>query len=308
MPQTIVHLWTVTQDEPQIPVFEYLEKMQELGFHSLLFLTQALGKRNVTDEIRIEAVSNHVQAVSGEEVLHPEKATLLGPVKVIGREYPNLHCRSIDVVLPSAVHLRQDTLSPASSLDSRVRGNDGTEFIEQLMAELSAPSADRIIAYRDGQRRVQSYEPIRLQKPLEKPPGLRLKGVYLITGGLGGIGLTLAEYLAETVQARLILTGRSALPAENKRAEWLANHDEQNAVSRKIRKVQALETLGAEVLAVGADAADRLQMQKAILAAEQRFGPVNGVIHSAGIADGALIQRRTQAMTEAVFASKLDFG
>ncbi|MCP4697004.1 MAG: SDR family NAD(P)-dependent oxidoreductase, partial [Gammaproteobacteria bacterium] len=318
MPQTIVHLWTVTQDEPQIPVFEYFEKMQELGFYSLLFLTQALGKRNVTDDIRIEAVSNHVQAVSGEEALHPEKATLLGPVKVIGREYPNLHCRSIDVVLPSAVHLRQDTLIPACPLDSRVRGNDGTEvspldsrvrgndgMVEQLMAELSTPSADQIIAYRDGQRRVQSYEPIRLQKPLEKLPGLRLKGVYLITGGLGGIGLALAEYLAETVQAKLILTGRSALPAGNKRAEWLANHDEHNAVSRKIRKVQALEALGAEVLAVGADAADRLQMQKVILAAEQRFGPVNGVIHSAGIADGALIQRRTQAMTEAVFAAKV---
>ena len=77
---------------------------------------------------------------------------------------------------------------------------------------------------------------------------LRKGGVYLITGGLGRIGLVLAEYLARTVRAKLILMGRSAFPGRDEWEQWLATHGEEDRVSRRIRKVQAIEELGAEVL------------------------------------------------------------
>jgi len=191
MPQMIVHLWSVTHHSTLEGI--EIEKAQDLGFYSLLFLAQALGKQNVTDEIQIAVVSNHMQAVTGEEVLHPEKATVLGPVKVIGQEYPNLTCRSIDIPLSE--------------------NENDPKLIAQLQAELTSKSSDQVIAYRGEYRWVQTFEPVRLDKPIDGIPRLREKGVYLITGGLGGIGLTLAEHLAKTVQAKLILTGRSALPA-----------------------------------------------------------------------------------------------
>jgi amino acid adenylation domain-containing protein len=269
MPATIVHLWGVTPNEPHNELaVEGFDQAQALGFYCLLFLAQALGKQNVTEAIQIAVVSNNMQSVSGDEMLCPEKATVLGPVKVIGQEYPNLNCRSIDVVIPNSP-LHHD--------------NSVNRLIESLLAELTNQSSDRVVAYRGKHRWVPTFEPVRLEKPLEDSRRLREKGVYLITGGLGNIGLALAEHLAKTVQAKLVLMGRSALPAKNDWDDWLSSHNEDESISRKIRKVQALEEQGAEVLVVSADVADLQQMQEVIAMAEKRFGQLNGVIHAAGI-------------------------
>ena len=73
------------------------------------------------------------------------------------------------------------------------------------------------MAYRDGRRWVQAFEPARLNGSPAPIANLRQRGVYLITGGFGGFGLALARYLARTAQARLVLVGSSILPP---REEW----------------------------------------------------------------------------------------
>jgi len=265
LPNRIVHFWSVTPVGEKESGFEGVEKAQETGFYSLLFLAQALGKQNLTDELQITVVSNNMQSVTGVEVLCPEKATVLGPIKVIPQEYPNIRCRSIDVVLPDRGSWQKEKL------------------LDQLLTEITTQSDDLVIAYRGNHRWVQTFESVRLEEA-KGTPRLKKGGVYLITGGLGGIGLVLAEHLAKTVQAKLILTGRSAFPARDEWEKWLATHNEQDSVSRKIRKVQKLEELGAEVLVVSADVANLEQMQDAIIAkASQQFGQLNGVIHGAGI-------------------------
>ncbi|RKZ83882.1 MAG: hypothetical protein DRR19_18500 [Candidatus Parabeggiatoa sp. nov. 1] len=286
--KTIVHLWTLTTNEYPESQLEGLEKAQEFGFYSLLFLAQAFGKPNVTDEIQITVVSNHLQPVIGSEKLCPEKATLLGPVRTIPQEYPNITCRSIDVVVPE----------PGSSLAEKL--------ISQLMAELTAPSSDRIIAYRAHERWVQSFEPFRLEHPLEKiPPRLREGGVYLITGGLGGIGLVLAEYLAKTVRAKLILTTRSYFPRREEWPGWLSTHDAKDSISRKILKIQQIEQLGAEVWIVGVDVTHMQYMQEVIMRAKERFGAIHGVIHAAGVYPEGSIQLKTPEMVEQILAPKV---
>jgi NAD(P)-dependent dehydrogenase (short-subunit alcohol dehydrogenase family) len=111
---------------------------------------------------------------------------------------------------------------------------------------------------------------------------LREGGVYLITGGLGAIGFALAEYLAITARAKLALIGRSAFPDKEEWNAWLANHDEEDEVSRKIRKLRDLERLGAEALPISADVADELQMRDALNRVTACFGQIHGVIHAAG--------------------------
>jgi NAD(P)-dependent dehydrogenase (short-subunit alcohol dehydrogenase family)/acyl carrier protein len=118
----------------------------------------------------------------------------------------------------------------------------------------------------------------------------RDRGVYLITGGWGRIGLVLAEFLAKQVKARLILTGRSFFPARDQWDQWLADHDEADPISGKIRKVRELEVVGADVMIFCADAGNPEQMQEAVAHAETHFGPVNGVIHCAGIIEGKSIE------------------
>ena len=125
IPQKIVHLWNVTPNEQTQSRINSFEKSHSLGFSSLLFLAQALGAQNTTDSLEIAVVSNNMQQVTGVEVLCPEKATVLGPCKVIPQEYPHITCRSIDVVIPADDIFEQKKL------------------IEQLLGELIATSSDQ---------------------------------------------------------------------------------------------------------------------------------------------------------------------
>ncbi len=164
------------------------------------------------------------------------------------------------------------------------------------------------VSYRGRHRWVQTFEPVRLEKPVAKMLKLHNKGVYLITGGLGEIGLVLAEYLAQTVQARLILIGRSAVPERDNWGKWLETHDADNEVSRKILKLQALEKLGAEVLVKSADVANHEQMLSAVTQAYENFGEIHGVIHAAGITAKnvfSTIQQTTQSECEQQFQPKV---
>ncbi len=286
IPQKIVHLWSVTANHANDELtIEILDKAQDLGFYSLLFLAQALGKHNISDEIEISVLSNNMQSVTGgEDALYPEKATVLGPVKVIGQEYPNLSCRHIDISIPSSMDKDKPSLFNKLffSASSEKIGIDPI-LIDSLFLELISKNSEQLIAYRGKQRWVQDFEPVRLEKPVDEIQSLKEKGVYLITGGLGGIGMVLAEHLAKTVQAKLILVGRSAFPVKDEWNDWLANHDEDNVISQKIQKVQNLEALGAEVLIASADVANLEQMQTVLQTTEEQFGQINGVIHAAGV-------------------------
>ena len=276
-PKAIAHLWNVTPES---------NLGEDLGFYSLLFLAQALGKQHLTESLQITVISNNMQEVTGSEVLCPEKALAIGAVKVIPQEYPNLSCRSIDIEMPSPESEQAENL------------------INQLLGELQNQSSEAMIAYRGNHRWVEDFQPVQLPGNAETPR-LREKGVYLITGGLGGIGLVLAEYLAQTVRAKLLLTGRSAFPARDKWQEWLTTHNPEDEISRKIRQLQKLKQLGAEVLVVSADVSNLEQMQSALAEAEKQFGKFNGVIHAAGIPGGGVIQRKTPQMTASIMEPKV---
>ncbi|MDZ7949851.1 type I polyketide synthase [Nostoc sp. DedQUE09] len=288
LPKTIVHLLSITPSSEEELEIEQVEQAQIRGFYSLLFLAQSLGRQETTDNFNITVISNNLQPVTGTEVLSPEKATLLGAVKVISQEYSNINCRSIDVILPANGSWQEEKL------------------LEKILAELTVDDSEKLIAYRGLNRWVQSFEPVRFeQAKIKKPRRLREKGVYLITGGLGGIGLVLAEYLARTVQAKLLLVGRSALPKKDEWEKWLATHDEADSTSCKIRKVEELEQLGAEILVMSADVSNIEQMRSAVAQAQQQFGQLNGVIHAAGVPGGGVIQRKTQQEAESILSPKV---
>ena len=95
-----------------------------------------------------------------------------------------------------------------------------------------------MVAYRGQYRWIGSYEQLHLDALDKKPARLREHGVYLITGGLGGIGSELAAYLAKFVHAKLVLLSRKELPDREKWDDWLASHDEQDLICRRIKKIQ----------------------------------------------------------------------
>lgn len=283
--ERIVHLWSVLHDHAGTPI-EFAEQCQEVGFNSLLLLAQAIGNHSLIDSLHVDIVSNNMQEVFGEDDLHAAKATLLGPCKVIPQEFPNITCRSIDLIVPA--------------------GEDaGEDLINQLGRELAMPPVNALFALRGGHRWQRTFESLRFNSINKTTTPGRSSGVYLITGGVGGIGFSLAEYLARAGQAKLVLTGRSPLPQREQWTEWLDQHDDSEDVSRKIRKVQALELMGAEVLMLSADVTDRKAMEAVITLTRERFGEITGVVHAAGVSPGGLIQVKTPEMAASVLSPKI---
>ncbi|MBW4617792.1 MAG: SDR family NAD(P)-dependent oxidoreductase [Cyanosarcina radialis HA8281-LM2] len=307
-PKAIAHLWNVTPAESSSPLATH---------HSLLFLAQALGK--LTDELQIAVISNNLQEVTGEELLDAQKATLLGLVTVIPQEYPNIKCRSIDLVLPQTGSRGEekaiDRLLQELQATSPRSASSGQRPTPRNLTPSPSPTRrgelgegagfDSVIAYRGNHRWVQHFEPVRLDTVASPTPKLRERGVYLITGGLGGIGLVLAKHLAQQVRAKLVLIGRSWFPKREEWQQWLANNNDRDAIARKIRYIQEIESLGAEVLVISTDVSNIEQMQQAIIQAQNHFGQFNGVIHAAGVPGGGAIQRKTAEMAESILDPKV---
>jgi acyl transferase domain-containing protein/acyl carrier protein len=264
VPARIVHLWGVTPDVATPSNFDWYTETQGRGFYSLIYLSQVLGEHGLTDEVQIEVVTNHMQEVIGDESLLPEKATVLGPCKVIPQEYANIKCRVVDISLPVPGSVDEERLA------------------ENLIDEFAASPSEDVVAWRGRHRWVQIFEPLS-QAVVEEKPRLRERGVYLLTGS-SEIDLALARYLAGAAHARLVLLGDETLP---------------------LAEVQALEEAGAEVLLLKSDFTSREAVTAIISQARARFGEINGVIHSASVTSGGMIQLKTKEMVAPVFAPKV---
>lgn len=285
-PENILYFWSFDSDAADELDSKIIKEFLDCDFYSLISIAQAIGKVNITDDISLKVVTHSIHDVTGNESLSPEKSLILGPVKTIPQEFSNIHCMNIDLEHP--------VVSEGAMA--------GKDF---LLSDLTGPVTENIAVYRGKNRWVQCFESISLTAKQEQPPRLKTKGVYLITGGLGGIGFAIAQYLAETFQAKLILTGRTSLPPQNEWDSWLETHGDTDTVSRKIVRVRELETLGAEVLVVSSDIADKSRMEAVCKEAKDKLGRINGVIHSAGVPDGGIIQLRNKENTEPVLAPKV---
>ncbi|HSK80544.1 MAG TPA: SDR family NAD(P)-dependent oxidoreductase, partial [Thermoanaerobaculia bacterium] len=225
-------------------------------FHDLIALAQGMGDAGLSDPIDLTVVASGLFDVTGGEALAPEKATLFGPARVIPWEYPRVSCRVLDV-LPGE----------PEALLREIAGGEGS-----------------LVALRGPHRWVPGWEPLRLDGAPVRPPRVREDGVYLITGGTGGIGLEVAASLAQGRKVRLALLGRTL---------------------RRSRRLLDLEEMGAEILVLSADVADREAMARALAEVRERFGAIHGVVHAAGVPGGALIQRHTPAESERVLAPRI---
>ncbi|HEV2853793.1 MAG TPA: SDR family NAD(P)-dependent oxidoreductase [Thermoanaerobaculia bacterium] len=230
----VVHLHTATCGR-ELPLDEALQR----GFHSLVRLGQALGRGAASGPLRLQVVTAGLEAVEDGELVCAALGTLVGPVRVLGQEHPGMEARLIDLA------------------------GFGDELLSNLEAEL-LDGHESWVACRGPRRWVRSWERLTDQ---DQPERLRERGVYLITGGLGALGLRVAEDLARRVRARLVLTGRRVRT--------------DGEVGERLRGIEAL---GGEVLVCEADVADREALGRALTTARERFGALHGLFHAAGIA------------------------
>lgn len=288
VPDYIIHLWSLA-DTADFPT------AQERGFYSILHLVQALGVEENVAPLSLWILTRKLFHVESRDEVDPNRATLLGPCKVAPQEYDHISCYCVDLLLTP--HEPGGTLS------------------QQLLTDIVDPPTERLIAYRGRQRWVQNFTPYSIPADAASNWPLRTQGVYLITGGLGKIGLLLAGYLARTVQAKLVLLGRSAFPERHTWDDYLASHDAHDPVGIKIESIRALEAAGADVLILQANVADSGRLQWVIKQVQARFGAVHGVLHAAGIAgektvkllpeiDRAECERHFEAKVQGTYALK----
>jgi len=295
-PAMVVDLWPLAPPPAADPLADV-----HVGLLGLVRLGQAIGASGREAPLRLGVLAEGLADVSGRDRLRPLLATLLGACRTLPQEYRQVRCRVID--------LDREDLAAA--------GAAGERLAETVAAELAGPGRERLVGLRGGRRWVPVFSPLELPEPVPALPG----GAVLITGGLGALGLLLAESLADLPGARLVLLGRSALP---ERGEWeglvaraaaAGAHGARGAhaaggadleLVRKLRRLLALEAQGAEVAVVAADVADEAQVRAALAQAHRRCGEIRGVIHAAGIAGGGLIQLQTPQRIAATLAPKVE--
>ncbi len=262
----IIHAWSLNESRLGLSPGDSFKEAQNVGFYSLLCLVRALGRQNVNGNLDLFVISNGIQEVHGKEALDPQKSTILGPCMVVSQEYPNIRTKSIDLELPD---------------DSKTYDL----IVEQVLGELLSPDLEMFVAYRNSQRWVQTYEGVELDSPGPDDSAFRNGGVYLITGGLGHIGYEISKYLAKNYQAKLVLVGRSKMPAKNSWDSWIANHPADNSITKAIGKITSIEAQGGEVLYIDAAVEDLSSMRTVIEQANTVFGDLHGVIHAAGVVE-----------------------
>ncbi len=270
----ILHLWNYQEYGGEIKSKEALEKAQEQGIYSLLFLVQALAKTQVSqDLVQLLFVSSYTQSTQPTDKIAYEKSPVLGVVKTIPQEIPWLNCRHIDLP-PDSVQL------------------DGNHILQ----ELQVLSKDQEVAYRDGQRFVVGLEKVKLQdKPKQELP-FKPGGMYLISGGLGGVAIEIAKYLIKFFNAKLLLLGRTPLPSTDVVSK---------TISDKIKAYQELKQLGA-VVYEAVDICDLQAVQQVVEKVKTNWGSqLDGVIHLAGTYHEQMLVDETPESLAAILRPKV---
>jgi phthiocerol/phenolphthiocerol synthesis type-I polyketide synthase E len=257
---------------------------------ALLSLGKALAELNWAGELLV--VTHGAFSVLGHEDPDPAGWLLDGIARVMPREVSGLSCRVVDI-------------EPGQAADG---------VAACLAAELGAHQPDAALAYRHGRRWLRGVEALATGAGTMSGPGTaaprgpREGGVYLITGGLGGIGLSIAEFLAERYRARLVLTGISPFPEPAHWDAWIAEHGAENRTSRRIARLRRIEQHGGAVLAMTSDVCDPAAVAELIARTEQHFGGLDGILHAAGLPGGGLIQALDHQAYLRVLAPKVTGG
>ncbi len=292
VPTRIVHGWLVTHGEDFRPGSSFFHRNLEQGFFSLFFLAQAIGEEDLTAPVHLTILSSGAFQVKNEPLPYPEKATLTGPARVIPREFPGITCGVLDIDIPQKSEKNRAAALPKDLMD-------------RVLEDLLASPGNWTAALRGEKRLQQGYSAQTLPDPVPAELPLREGGTYLITGGFGGIGLTLAQSLVARCKANIVLVSRSHLPPRDQWPRLLKNSAPQDATARRIQAIEALEKAGGRVLTLSADVSNVEDMRSVVEQVTTTFGQLNGVIHAAGLIDDAPIMTKSMMEIEDVFTPKI---
>jgi acyl transferase domain-containing protein/ubiquinone/menaquinone biosynthesis C-methylase UbiE len=244
-------------------------------------LAHALSAQQTVRPLPMLLLAAGTTRVLDGDVMDPPRAMGAGVARVLPQEHPGLRVSHIDA--------------------------DGGGVAEMLIAELAAGAPQPALAIRNGKRFVETFEPVPI-RTARLPADLPASPVVLITGGLGHMGINLAEALFTRARAKLILLGRSPLPEPR---AWAAkSEDPQSPAEQKalLQRLSKMRNVRDEVMVVPADMNDAAQVRTAVEAGLTHFGQIDLVVHGAARIDPAAFGSAAEtgwSIVDAQFSPKL---
>lgn len=264
--QKIIHCWSLDTPNSQNLTATALKQAITLGCGSVLYLVQGLIKAKIAQLPSLWLVTQGAQPAGLESVPSVAQSPLWGLGTAIALEHPELNCVRIDL----------DTTTPL------------THQVDNLLAEITSQTGENQIVYRQGKRKVARL--VRQQLPLvtQKSNHFCSDSTYLITGGLGGLGLLVAQWMVDKSAKHLVLVSRTGV------------HDTAK------QELQKLEQIGANVTIAQVDISQEQQVADLLTTIESSLPPLRGIIHAAGILADGMIQQLSWEQFYRVMGAKVE--
>lgn len=252
--ESFMHMWTFDMKKE-----EHVEQKLKMGIYSLFHFVKALvTRKDISD-------ANLIYFYASEEEEYAEFAAMSGFMKTIQLENSYLHTKTVNI-------------KDGCNLS-------GTELVNILVREQIDSSMEVYISNKERLvKKVSEFKMTGNESNL-----LRNGGVYLITGGMGGMGYLLATDICKRYKATVVLTGRSALN------------------DTKQKKLEAFLTKGYQVAYLPCDIADELAVKMLSTSIIEKYGALTGIIHCAGVIQDAYIEQKEVGQLKNVLAPKV-FG
>ncbi|WP_107667151.1 type I polyketide synthase [Cyanothece sp. BG0011] len=262
--QGVVHLWSLDTDELTLYDGESLQQSQMFSSGSTLYLVQALNQMTLPQDFRLWLITRATQKIGTQtSPTHPHHSGLSGLARVINLEHPQLHCSTLD-------------LAPEQPVNE----------VEMLLQDILTPSHEDRIAYRQGDRLVARL----VASPSSQPTilnGVDHHHTYLITGGLGSLGILTAQSLVEQGAKHLVLISRG---------------DPNPDVATSLEQLKAQ---GATITLAKADVSNYQQLAKVFEQIQRDLPPLRGIIHAAGVLEDGTLATMTWERFNKVLSPKV---
>jgi iturin family lipopeptide synthetase A len=277
LPSRVIYNWSISENTSK-------EQAGYNHFDNLLYVVNGLHDKSDIYNTEIIVITNDLHQIIGDEVCDPSKSIQLGLLKVIAQEYSGATTNHIDI-----------------SLNKEFGDQDTQVLFEEIMNK----ETGKTVSLRNSQRWLQIFDPVEVDKQTTLK-SFREGGIYLITGGLGNLGYSITKYILTEYKAKVILTGRTALPLKH---EWKSKANVTDRDLNKIKRLQELDSLSGEVLYKQCDISEITEFSLLIDEIENTHGHIHGVIHTAGVTSGDSIDLIGQLSKESIakqFSAKID--
>jgi len=278
----VIHMWALDSTPLEQASLTQLKEQQKALCSSVLHLVQTLSRKENRVDPKLVLVTRGVHSptsVSGPH--HPESSVIWGLGRVIAREHSNFNCTCID-------------LDP-SNQDPEDLNEEHAKFLAE---EILQSDGESQIAYRDSQRYVARLMPyllkedktnVKFGKKSFQFREFSPDASYLITGGIGGLGLLIMRWMIESGARNLISMGRSA-PSQSIQKE-----------------LDALKKKNVNLSLVQSDVSQLEDVTRIFRHIRKKFPPLRGIIHCAGVLDDGVLLKQDWERFEKVFGPKV-FG